>query len=167
MVSCNSQRRSPNIHLHLPCIRAVVQIQLQTTLCTLERNNVNLLRWLHLKDEGDTALSPVIILSCWGVSLWVSSCFLMQSGPHIHKKKTSHLVHYNPVIPALVFVSVCMCVRERAVCCVFSSAAFGFFWRGLTCVSLCWTTITSPLLWQQAFSMWMQICKSPGWVCRR
>lgn len=76
---------------------------------------------------------PVIILSCcWGgggVSLWVNSCFLMQSGPHTHNK--------NFYIVTLLYQlwglckRLCVCVHackwKRAVCCVISSAALAFF----------------------------------------
>lgn len=72
-----------------------------------------------------------IFLLLKGGPRWVSSYFLKQSGPHIHNKKLVILYIYNPVVPTLVCVLVFVCV----VCCLFSSAVFGFFFMGLSYVS--------------------------------
>lgn len=113
---------------------------------------------------------PVIILSCcWGgggVSLWVNSCFLMQSGPHIHNK--------NFYIVTLLYQlwglckRLCVCVHackwKRAVCCVISSAALAFFFFSpfLEGVNTCESVFNNH---HWAFPVgippWMQIY--PGW----
>lgn len=69
------------------------------------------------------------LLLLGGVSFWVSSYFLKQSGPHIHKK----LVILYIITLLHQLWRVCVCVW--AVCCVFSSAAFGFFLKGLHLLS--------------------------------
>lgn len=91
------------------------------------------------------------LLLLGGVSLWVSSYFLMQSGPHIHKKLV--ILYIITLLYQLwcVLESVCVCVE----CVQFSSIRLFLNGGGvLTCMKLCLTTIACTLKWQQAVFPW-------------
>lgn len=116
---------------------------------------------------------PVIILSCcWGgggVSLWVNSCFLMQSGPHIHNKNFYIVTLLYQLwglckrLCVCVCVHACKCERESCMLCdQFSSTGFflffPLFWRGLIHASV---FNNHHRAFPVGIPPWMQIY--PGW----
>lgn len=114
--------------------------------------------------ETDAELSLLLL---WGVSLWASSHFLMQSGTRAHKKRIILLV-YNPVRPALTCVCVCVCSYISS----FSFSSIWLFLKGVCLLSYqpwnvaTWTPVNADFAESGFDSVILWWCRWITTLCR-